>query len=109
MASIIDGKKIAEEIRSEIAHDAGNLKNSNCIPCLGVLLVGENPASHVYVRMKEKACQKAGIRTITNQMDKSASQEDVYDAVMKYNEDSTRNTMPRVIPEVIFRGAGRGK
>ncbi|MEA1928243.1 MAG: tetrahydrofolate dehydrogenase/cyclohydrolase catalytic domain-containing protein, partial [Candidatus Auribacterota bacterium] len=62
MAKIINGKEIAAEIREEIRLEVMELKeNTGEAPGLAVVLVGEDPASEVYVRMKEKACNKAGI------------------------------------------------
>ncbi len=58
---IIDGKAIAAEIREEIAADVAALKEQGVTPGLAVVLVGDDPASRVYVTMKEKACEKAGI------------------------------------------------
>jgi methylenetetrahydrofolate dehydrogenase (NADP+)/methenyltetrahydrofolate cyclohydrolase len=58
---IIDGKAIAAEIREEIAKDVEALIGQGVTPGLAVVLVGDDPASRVYVSMKEKACEKAGI------------------------------------------------
>lgn len=61
MDKIIDGKAIAADIREEIAADVVALKGQGVTPGLAVVLVGDDPASRVYVTMKEKACEKAGI------------------------------------------------
>ena len=61
MGTIIDGKAIAADIRKEIAADVVNLKQQGVTPGLAVVLVGEDPASRVYVTMKEKACDQTGI------------------------------------------------
>ena len=61
-AAILDGKALAEEIRGEIAQQAADfIRQSDVTPCLAAVLAGENPASQVYVRSKQKACEKAGI------------------------------------------------
>ncbi len=68
MATIISGKEISEAMRAEIAADAADFtKQTSLSPCLVVVLVGEDPASQVYVRMKGKAAETAGFlsRTIT--------------------------------------------
>ena len=63
-ARIIDGTAIAKEIQTEIAKEVAYLKeHKNIIPLLGVLLVGNNPASEIYVRKKREACDKVGIKT----------------------------------------------
>ena len=64
-ANIIDGKAIAKELREEIAKDVEQMVAQGLPrPGLATVLVGENPASHVYVRMKQKACHQAGIEII---------------------------------------------
>lgn len=61
-AAILDGKVLSEQIRAEIAQDvAAFVRTTGVTPCLAAVLVGENPASQVYVRNKQKACEKAGI------------------------------------------------
>ena len=61
MAQIIDGKKISKEIRMEIAEEVKAMKAEGINPGLAVIIVGENPASQVYVRNKGKACEEVGI------------------------------------------------
>ena len=61
MANIIDGKAIAARLRGVIAEEAARLTAAGTTPGLAVVLVGEDPASRVYVSMKEKACAQAGI------------------------------------------------
>ncbi len=61
MNKIIDGKEIAGRLRETIAADVAGLKNQGTTPGLAVVLVGDDPASRVYVSMKEKACAQAGI------------------------------------------------
>lgn len=61
MALIIDGKKISAEIKAELKTEIENLKNNGITPGLAGVLVGDDPASALYVSMKEKACRKLGI------------------------------------------------
>ena len=63
-AGIIDGNALAAEIRSHLAERAAALKTRGITPCLAVILVGEDPASAVYVRNKVAACEKAGMRSL---------------------------------------------
>ena len=66
MAEIIDGKKIAEEIKREVKEEALRLKETKgIVPGLAVILVGDNPASQSYVRSKGKACEAMGFYSIT--------------------------------------------
>ena len=62
-AKIIDGKQIAEDIKSELKQEVENFikENSSRKPCLAVIIVGDDPASHYYVKNKEKACEISGI------------------------------------------------
>jgi methylenetetrahydrofolate dehydrogenase (NADP+)/methenyltetrahydrofolate cyclohydrolase len=60
-AKVIDGRKIAAEIRAEVAEEVRRLGAQGVRPGLGVVLVGEDPASQVYVRMKTRACAEAGL------------------------------------------------
>ena len=62
MAQIIDGKEVSQHIRKEVADEVLKLKEERGItPGLAAVLVGDNPASQIYVRNKRKACEEAGI------------------------------------------------
>ena len=61
MANIIDGKKISKEIREEISAEVAAMKAAGKTPGLAVIIVGENPASKVYVRNKGKGCEEVGM------------------------------------------------
>lgn len=74
MAEIIDGKRIAGEIRAEVKSEVDQLKKRGVTPGLAVVLVGEDPASAVYVRMKAKACDGAGIYSRVIRMAASTEQ-----------------------------------
>lgn len=87
VAKIIDGNKIAEEIRNEITLEVSKLKEKNIIPGLAVVLVGENPASQVYVKNKSQACEKAGIYSETIKLPESTKEEEVLALIDKLNED----------------------
>ena len=62
-ALIIDGRKIADEIREELRNEITELKERNIIPGLATILISADPASATYVRMKKKACEELGIYT----------------------------------------------
>lgn len=89
---IIDGKKIGEEIRKEVAVgvqqrlDAGKSR-----PGLATVLVGENPASQVYVKSKQKACAEVGIESFGYDLPREAGQAEVEKLVMKLNADPAVN------------------
>ena len=87
-AKIIDGKQIAGQIRGELQQEIDELKSKHGVtPGLAVVLVGENPASQVYVSMKHKACEKAGIKSIGHVLPATATQEEVEQMVKKLNDD----------------------
>lgn len=87
-AQIIDGKAIAAKIREGIARDVEKLVSSGGPrPGLATVLVGENPASQTYVRMKRKACDELGIDSYGYELDATASQEEVETLVKDLNSD----------------------
>lgn len=86
-AKIIDGKAIAEEIKSELAADIAELRKDGIMPGLAVVLVGENPASQVYVRQKEKACGELGIASYKHERAASISEDELLQLVETLNAD----------------------
>jgi len=87
-AKIIDGKAIAAELREDVAKGVKELiAAGGTQPGLATVLVGANPASHTYVRMKRKACAKAGIESFHHELPEDASQEDVEKLVQTLNAD----------------------
>lgn len=88
MATILNGKELALEIREELRLKVEKYKSeSKRLPGLAVVLVGENPASQVYVRNKTKACEKAGIFHKQIDLVASTSQEQLILEINKLNED----------------------
>lgn len=89
MNNIIDGKAIADEIRLELKDKASTLFAEKGIkPGLALLLVGNNPASEIYVNMKFKACAELGFYSIIERMSEDASEKDVLDKIKQWNEDA---------------------
>lgn len=89
-ARIIDGKKIAAEIRAEVQAATRRLiSEQNLTPGLAFILVGHHPASESYVRSKEKACAEMGFRTVTEKLSEDIVEQQLLDAVARFNEDST--------------------
>jgi methylenetetrahydrofolate dehydrogenase (NADP+)/methenyltetrahydrofolate cyclohydrolase len=86
-AKILDGKAIAQEMREEIKEEAAALTAKGVTPGLGVLLVGDDPASRSYVTGKEKACAKAGIYSAEKLLPATASREEILAVVQAYNAD----------------------
>jgi methylenetetrahydrofolate dehydrogenase (NADP+)/methenyltetrahydrofolate cyclohydrolase len=87
-AQIIDGKKVSDAIRREVKEETERLKASTGLtPGLAFILVGENPASQVYVRMKGKACEEMGFYSITERMPTETPEEDLLRKVDDFNRD----------------------
>ena len=63
MATILNGKQVAAEIRAELKVRAEALRKDGVVPCLAVLLAGDDPASKIYVRNKKRACEEIGIES----------------------------------------------
>ena len=94
-AKIIDGKKIAEEIREGLKKKISKLKQR---PGLAVVLVGDNPASQVYVNMKEKKCNEVGFYSKKIVLPENTSQEELLDLVNKLNQDQKIHGMLVQLP-----------
>ena len=84
-AQIIDGKALAAATKAEAAAEAAALKAKGIEPCLAVILVGENPASQVYVRGKVKDCGECGIKSLELRMPETTTQEELLDQGIKPN------------------------
>ncbi len=87
MDKIIDGKAIAAKIREEIAAGVAVLKGKGVTPGLAVVLVGDDPASQVYVRMKEQACEKAGIFSDEHKLPAETSEAQLLALIDELNRD----------------------
>lgn len=87
MGQIIDGKAIAADIREEIAAETAALIEQGVTPGLAVVLVGDDPASRVYVTMKEKACEKAGIFSDEHKLAAETSEAELLELIDKLNND----------------------
>ena len=86
-AEILDGKVMSEKLRAEIKDKVQALKNKGIIPGLAVILVGNDPASEIYVRNKEKGCAETGIYSRTIRLDRDVTQEELENQILALNED----------------------
>ena len=86
MAQILDGKALAKKIKEQVAAEAAALPRR---PGLAVLLVGENPASQVYVRGKEKDCEECGILNLGRKLPAETSEEELLGIIAQMNADPT--------------------
>jgi methylenetetrahydrofolate dehydrogenase (NADP+)/methenyltetrahydrofolate cyclohydrolase len=87
VAEIISGKEISSEIKEELKGRIASLKEKGITPGLVVILVGEDPASQVYVRMKGKACEELGLYSDTNRFPEDLPEEDLLKLIDELNED----------------------
>ena len=91
-AQLLDGKRIAKEIRAEVAEATAQfVAGGSSPPCLAAVLVGEDPASQVYVRNKARACEKAGIDGRTHRLPADVGQTELMQLIRDLNEDSGVN------------------
>jgi len=87
-ARVIDGKAVAARVRAEVADGVDAFEEEyDTVPGLATVLVGDDPASHVYVGSKIKACEEAGIRSFHHGLDADVSQAELLDLVQKLNAD----------------------
>ena len=91
MAVIIDGKELAKKIRANLKIECEELKKRNINSKLAVIMVGEDPASKVYVRNKSKACEDVGIKYEEYLLDSKITQKELIELIEKLNNDKTIN------------------
>jgi len=83
---LIDGKALAKKVQDSVASEVEKLKQEkNIVPGLAVILVGDDPASHAYVNMKAKACEKVGFYSITHNMPDTISQDEIIATIEMIN------------------------
>ena len=86
-AQILDGKAISADIRADLTQQVASLTaQGQRAPCLAVVLVGDDPASHVYVRNKERACEQIGIRSLPHRLDSATAETDLIELIDTLNE-----------------------
>lgn len=89
---IIDGKLVSSEIRKSLKSQVDSIKAEyNKVPGLAVIIVGNNPASEVYVRNKERACAEIGIRSLRYSFPEDVSEKEILDIISELNSDSAVN------------------
>ena len=89
MTQILDGKALAGKIREELKEEVQQLSKSGVTPSLTVILVGEDPASQVYVRNKERAATEVGIHSNVIRLSEETTQEELLEYVNKLNHDAS--------------------
>jgi len=85
---LIDGKSLANKVQATVSTEVEQLKQEkNIVPGLAVILIGDDPASHAYVKMKAKACEKVGFYSITHNMPDTISQDEIIATIEMMNNN----------------------
>ena len=85
---LIDGKSLANKVQTSVTSEVEKLKQEkNIVPGLAVILIGDDPASHAYVKMKAKACEKVGFYSITHNMPDTISQDEIIATIEMMNSN----------------------
>jgi len=85
--TILDGKKLSQKIKEEVKKEASALKEKGITPGLAVILVGNDPASQVYVGMKAKACKESGIYSVVHEFPETISQKELLETIEMINKN----------------------
>jgi methylenetetrahydrofolate dehydrogenase (NADP+) / methenyltetrahydrofolate cyclohydrolase len=88
MASLIDGRAVAEKVYVDLRREIADLKAKGITPGLAVILVGDNPASRAYVRSKDKMCREFGLHSVKLELPASTTQADLLARVQELNQDA---------------------
>ncbi len=91
MYKLISGKEVSEAVKLRVADEVKELKAQGIEPCLAVILVGDDPASRVYVNNKKKACEFCGIRSLEYVLPAETKEEELIELVEKLNNDKSVN------------------
>ncbi len=104
-AKIISGNEVSQQLKDEMKEEVVKLKAQGMEPCLAVILVGEDPASKVYVLNKKKACEYIGIKSLETRLPATTTTEELIKVIEGYNKDKTVHgilcqlPLPKHIPE----------
>ncbi|MBQ2775549.1 MAG: bifunctional methylenetetrahydrofolate dehydrogenase/methenyltetrahydrofolate cyclohydrolase FolD [Clostridia bacterium] len=91
MVKIIDGKKISSDTLDAVALEVEQLKAKGVEPCLAVIIVGDDPASRVYVNNKKRSCERVGIKSLEFALPATTTQDELIELIDKLNADPTVN------------------
>ena len=100
MATIIKGKEVAEHVLADVRAGVDALLARGITPCLAVILVGDDPASEVYVRKKKEKCEELGIRSLQIHLPAETTQQELLARVEALNADPS--VLPVQVPPVLF-------
>ena len=89
MAALLLGKPVSDRIRTEVGHEIARLTpHAPYLPGLAVILVGNDPASAVYVRNKQRACEKVGIRSVSRLLPSNTDERTLLSCIEEFNNDA---------------------
>lgn len=91
MYSIIDGKIVSAYVKEQVKNEVAELAKNGCVPALAVIIVGDDPASKVYVGNKKKACEMTGMRSVEYALPAETSEEELLELIDKLNNDKEIN------------------
>lgn len=89
MALILNGKELAKKIKGELSLKAKKLTEQGTLPCLAVIIAGNDPASRVYVNNKKKACEEVGIKSLEYAFSEDVKEEELLSLIEKLNNDDS--------------------
>ena len=99
MSNLLDGKLVSEKIRSQLREKTTIIKkNKGLAPKLAILIVGNNPASLIYVASKERACAEVGFQSITSTFSEHATQDEIIAEIDRLSKDNTVNGIMLQLP-----------
>ena len=111
-AAILDGAAIAAAVRAELAEEVASLEQVGITPGLGTILVGDNPASASYVRLKHQDCEEIGIRSFGEHLPEDATQDRLLQLIAEYNANPDIDAflvqlpLPKQLDELAAAGIG---
>jgi len=87
VAIVMDGRKVAQEVKAYVKKELEALKKRGLTPCLATILVGEDPASKLYIGMKHESCEEVGMKSKNFQFPANSNEEDLINLIEKLNDD----------------------
>jgi methylenetetrahydrofolate dehydrogenase (NADP+) / methenyltetrahydrofolate cyclohydrolase len=88
-ATLIDGKAVSQKVKEQVQDRVEKLKQQGVVPGLAVVLIGDNPASHTYVKNKQKTCEALGMRSVLQKFPESLTEAELLSAIEELNNDPT--------------------
>ena len=95
---ILDGKALSTKVKDRVRQEISNLPKNDNIPTLAVVLVGDDPASAIYVRNKKRACEYVGIKSVSVTLDQDTTQEKLEQTLNDLNNDKSINGILLQLP-----------